>query len=228
VLQVCLNGARTRAEHPALPISAAELARAATEAVAAGATDIHLHPKTPDGNDSMAATEVAAAVDAVRSAVPGVAVGVTTGAWTASTVERIRHIHRWTVLPDHASVNWHEDGAEEVAQALLARSVAVHAGVFSGTDGADRLRRSPLRDRVARILAEVIPPAIDVDQLLASLPGSAPVLLHGEDSAAWPVLWRARALGLDARIGFEDTLMLPDGAPAPSNAALVHAALTAQ
>jgi len=223
---VCLNGARTRAEHPSLPISPAELATAAAEAVAAGATDVHLHPKTPDGRDSMAASVVAAALAAVRSVAPGITVGVTTGAWTASTVERVDQVHTWTVLPDHASVNWHEEGAEDVAIALLSRGVAVHAGVFSGTDAAARLRRSSLLGRIDRILAEVIPPATDVDELLGSLDGLAPrILLHGEEGATWPVFRRAQALGLDTRIGLEDTLMLPDGAPAASNADLVRAAL---
>jgi uncharacterized protein (DUF849 family) len=222
VLQVCLNGARTHA----VPLTPDELAVAARDAVAAGATDIHLHPKSPSGHDTLAAPAVAAAVAAVRAAVAGVTIGVTTGAWTASTVERVAEILMWTVLPDHASVNWHEEGAEEVAGALLARGVAVHAGIFSGTSAADRLRRSPMLPRVSRILAEVVPPAFDVDALLASLAGlEPPVLLHGEEDATWPVLRRAQALGLDARIGLEDTLTLPDGTPAPDNAALVRAAL---
>jgi uncharacterized protein (DUF849 family) len=35
----------------------------------------------------------------------------------------------------------------------------------------------------------------------------------------------AGAHGFDARIGLEDTLTLPDGLPAPDNAALVRAAV---
>ncbi|WP_181791756.1 3-keto-5-aminohexanoate cleavage protein, partial [Streptomyces phytophilus] len=41
---------------------------------------------------------------------------------------------------------------------------------------------------------------------------------------AWPVLRLAAGLGMAARIGLEDTLVLPDGSPAPGNAALVAAA----
>jgi uncharacterized protein (DUF849 family) len=224
VLQACLNGART---HPLVPVTPDELAVAARDAVAAGAADIHLHPKTPSGLDTLDAAAVAAALAHVRAAVPGVTVGVTTGAWTASAVERVAHISRWTQLPDHASVNWHEDGAEEVAAALLSRGVAVHAGIFSSTDGAARLRRSAVLGRVSRILAEVVPPSIDVDALLSSLAGLAPpVLLHGEEEAAWPVLRRAQAMGLDTRIGLEDTVTLPDGTPASSSADLVRAALS--
>lgn len=57
---------------------------AAREAVAAGAEDVHPHPEDRDGRDTLEATAVAAAVSAVRVAVPGVAVGVTTGAWATA------------------------------------------------------------------------------------------------------------------------------------------------
>ena len=51
-----------------------------------------------------------------------------------------------------------------------------------------------------------------------------PRLLHGLDHTAWPLIGTAAARGYDTRIGFEDTLTLPDGTPAPTNAALVTAA----
>ncbi|MEU0100441.1 3-keto-5-aminohexanoate cleavage protein [Streptomyces sp. NPDC006267] len=47
------------------------------------------------------------------------------------------------------------------------------------------------------------------------------MLLHGEDAAAWPILRLAASCGLDTRVGLEDVLRLPDGTPAPDNAALV-------
>ncbi|WP_037666782.1 3-keto-5-aminohexanoate cleavage protein, partial [Streptomyces lividans] len=50
-----------------------------------------------------------------------------------------------------------------------------------------------------------------------------PVLLHGEEGGAWPVLRLAGRLGLATRIGLEDTLRLPDGCRAASNAELVTA-----
>lgn len=229
MLQVCLNGARTPAEFAALPVSPTDLATAAAGAVAAGAADIHLHPKTPDGADSLDPDVVAAAVSAVRAAVPGVPVGVTTGAWTESDPARRADLVRaWTVLPDHASVNWHEDGAEKVAETLLARGIGVEAGVFSGTDAAARLRASSLAPRVLRVLAEVTDtdPATAADTATALLTalGPGPVLLHGEDGGAWPVLALAAAHGLDSRVGLEDVLVLPDGRAPVDNADLVRAA----
>jgi uncharacterized protein (DUF849 family) len=208
------------------------LADAAVEAVAAGATDVHLHPKSPCGHDTLSPRVLAVTLDAIRARV-SVPVGVTTGAWAepepAARVERVRG---WTVLPDHASVNWHEPGAEEVAAALLDRGVGVEAGIWSGTDGAARFAVSPLRSKVLRVLAEVTDADPDTAEasaraLLSEL-GSAhdrPVLLHGEDGGAWPVLRLAGRLGLATRIGLEDTLFLPDGQRALSNAQLVAEAL---
>ncbi|GGX88751.1 hypothetical protein GCM10010358_48390 [Streptomyces minutiscleroticus] len=235
MLQACLNGARTREECRFLPVSPDELAEAAARAVTAGAEDLHLHPKDADGRDSLEPRVVAEAVTAVRLAVPpGVRIGVTTGAWAAPDPGRRAELVRsWTVLPDHASVNWHEEGAERVAEALLGHGVGVEAGVFSGTGAADRFRASPLSGRVLRVLAEVTDtdPATAGGTAVALLEELAPtrppaLLLHGEEGGAWPVLRVAVRLGLDTRIGLEDVLVLPDGSPAADNAALVRAART--
>ncbi|MFI6368816.1 3-keto-5-aminohexanoate cleavage protein [Nocardia sp. NPDC050630] len=232
MLQVCLNGARTRAECGHLPMSPGELAVAARQAVAAGAEDIHLHPKSLDGEDTLAAAYVAAAVTAVRTAVPGIPVGVTTGAWAMPDAEqRAELVRSWMVLPDHASVNWHEDGADVVGDALLHQGVGIEAGIYSGTDAARRFFAWPSAHRVLRVLAEIT----DTDPQTAPAAAAAlldelnsgpqiPILLHGEDGAAWTVLQLAASRGLAARIGLEDVLQLPDGSPAASNALLIQTA----
>lgn len=96
-------------------------------------------------------------------------------------------------------------------------------------------------------MAEEVPVAMaDAARILAALPASTgapagspsaarspqgavapPVLLHAEGPATWAVLAEAVSRGLHTRIGLEDTLLLPDGTPAPGNAALVTAALAA-
>jgi uncharacterized protein (DUF849 family) len=238
MLQVCLNGARLRSQCERLPVTPQELGDAAAEAVAAGAGSIHIHPKDAGGADTMAAVHVDAAVAAVRACAPGVPIGVTTGAWTEPDPRRRAALVRsWSVLPDHASVNWHEKGADTVAAALLEIGVGIEAGLFSGTDAPARLRAWPHAHRVLRVLAEVTDtkpataPATAAALLdeLAALDGldeaaRRPVLLHGEDGGAWPVLRVAAERGLDTRIGLEDVLLLPDGTPAVDNTALVLAA----
>ncbi|MGW5787549.1 3-keto-5-aminohexanoate cleavage protein [Streptomyces sp. NPDC003757] len=234
MVQLCVNGARGGADGAVVPLSPEAVAASVAEAVAAGADDVHVHPKTPCGRDTLSPRVLAATLEAIRARVPSsVPVGVTTGAWAEpGPAARVARIRSWPVLPDHASVNWHEPGAEEVAAALIGRGVAVEAGIWSGTDGAARFLRSPLGDRVLRVLAEVTDtdPATAPEAARALLTdlGTAhgrPVLLHGEDGGAWPVLRLAGRLGLATRIGLEDTLSLPDGTRATSNAELVTAAL---
>ncbi len=80
-LKACLNGKRTRAEHPAVPVTPAELASSAAAAVAAGAEAVHLHARNPAGTESVQAADIGAAVAAVRQACPDTPVGVSTGLW---------------------------------------------------------------------------------------------------------------------------------------------------
>ncbi|MEV0242450.1 3-keto-5-aminohexanoate cleavage protein [Streptomyces sp. NPDC050674] len=233
MMQVCLNGSRTAADGAAVPLTPESMADSAAEAVAAGATDIHVHPKTPCGQDTLSPRVLAPTLSAIRARAP-VPVGVTTGAWAEpDPAARLARIRAWDVLPDHASVNWHEPGAEETAALLMDLGVGVEAGIWSGTDGAERFAASPLGPRVLRVLAEVTdtdpPSAAASARTLLSALGSAhgrPVLLHGEDGGAWPVLRLAGRLGLATRIGLEDVLTLPDGRRARSNAQLVAAGLT--
>jgi uncharacterized protein (DUF849 family) len=234
MVQLCVNGARGSADGSVVPLSPEAVADSVAATVAAGATDVHVHPKTPCGRDTLSPRVLAATLEAIRARVPApVPVGVTTGAWTEpDPAARVARIRSWTALPDHASVNWHEPGAEETAAALIERGVAVEAGIWSGTDGAARFLRSPLGPKVLRVLAEVTDTGPATAQgsaraLLTTL-GPAhgrPVLLHGEDGGTWPVLRLAGRLGLATRIGLEDTLFLPGGGRAGSNAALVTAGL---
>jgi len=247
MVQVCLNGARGPADGVVVPLTPEAMGESAARAVAAGATDVHVHPKTPCGHDSLSPRVLAPTLEAIRARV-SVPVGVTTGAWAEpdpaarlmgvpprESVRAWGRIRSWADLPcppDHASVNWHEEGAEEIAAALLDLGVGVEAGIWSGTDAAARFARSPLGPRVLRVLAEVTDTSTRTAEataraLLEDL-GPAhgrPVLLHGEDGGAWPVLRLAGRLGLATRVGLEDTLVLPDGERALSNAQLVSEAL---
>ena len=78
LIQAALSGGTSRSEHPAVPVTPAELAASAREAQAAGATVIHMHPRDSYGAQTLVAGYVRAAVTAVREAT-GLPVSVTTG-----------------------------------------------------------------------------------------------------------------------------------------------------
>ncbi len=233
-LKACLNGPRRRDEHGALPVTAEEIGADAARVVAAGAAGIHVHAKNQSGSDTFEASALANALAAIRATSPGVPIGVTTGAWALPAVkDRLAAIRSWTALPDFASVNWHEDGADQVAAALLDRGVGVEAGLWR--DAAVRgWLSSPHRDRTLRVLIELQPNvavaevATVADRMISAIRSAIgeemPVLLHGEDANCWAALEHARIRGLAARIGLEDTLRMPDGTLAADNAALVRAA----
>lgn len=233
-VQVCLNGARPVTDHPALSADPALVAADAARAVGVGARELHVHPKDADGADSLAPDDVARWRVALRSACPGIPVGVTTGVWIEPDVDRrLAAIAAWTELPDVASVNWHEAGADAVAQLLRSRGIAVEAGIWDAT-GLDAWRSSPVRGDCLRVLVELPDEAADVvrrhaDAMIAHVrleEPEVPILLHGEERSTWPALAAAVDLGLDVRIGLEDTVRMPDGRLAADNAALVRAALS--
>jgi uncharacterized protein (DUF849 family) len=230
VLKAAINGNRPAGAHPALPVTPEQLAADATACVRAGAAAIHMHPRGGDGRESLEADVVDAAVRTVRAAAR-VPVGVSTGAWIEPDPERRAALVRQWREPDMASVNLSEAGAELVMAALLDADIGVEAGVWSVED-AERLHAAGLAGRLLRVLVEIVHPVADpaaearrIDAALDDLGIHAPRLHHGEEGATWPVLRQAVALGRDTRIGFEDTLLLPDGERAESNERLVRAAL---
>lgn len=232
MLKACLNGARAASEHPALPVTPQAVGRAAAGVAAAGADAVHLHPKDASGRDSLAADDVGAFVRAVRLAAPGVPVGVTTGAWAASGPgARLALIGQWTTLPDFASVNWDEPGAEDVAHLLLERGIGVEAGLFD-LPTIEAWQRWPGRNHSMRVLleladlpvAEALAQAAELIEALQRAPHPLSVVLHGEGTSCWALLREAVRRGLDQRIGLEDTLQLPDGRRARDNEQLVRAA----
>lgn len=229
MLKACLNGGHGRQAHPAVPLTAAELAADAARCAALGVAAVHVHPRDEAGVESLRPAVIAEALTAIRTARPGLPVGVSTGAWISpDPAARVAAVRAWPVLPDFASVNAHEPGAEAVAADLHERGVLVEAGLWT-LDAVEAYRRwrVPAGRVLVECMAEDVAVALaDASRLLAALPADAPsVLLHAEGPATWPVLAEAVRRGLDTRIGLEDTVCLPDGSPAADNAALVAAAV---
>ncbi len=230
LLKVALNGTRTPADHPAIPMTPAQQAREAKLAVAAGAGAVHVHIRNAEGKESLAPDDLAATLPAIRAACPGVPVGISTGEWIVPDVpERLALISAWNVLPDFVSVNMDEPGAVDVAKLLLEKGVGVEAGVWDAKAG-EILLESGLAGRCLRVLIEPgeepeAPATIlEIEAILDKMETPLPRLLHGSGATAWEFIKLAAERGYDTRVGFEDVLTLPDGSYAESNAALVAAA----
>jgi uncharacterized protein (DUF849 family) len=229
LLKAAINGKRSVAEHPSIPITPIQQAHEAILAVAAGAGAIHVHPRSSSGEESLVSSDVDPVLNAVRAACPGTPVGVSTGAWIVADIKRrLELIDQWNLLPDFAGVNFHEPGAVETCKLLLKRGVGVEAGIWNA-EAAHVFHRSGLASRCVRILLE---PAqepgdakIRLDEVDAALEGlNGRRLLHGFGESTWEFISLAASRGYDTRIGFEDTLVLPDGSRAEDNGELVAVA----
>lgn len=214
-----------------MPISPEELQRDAAAAEAAGARGFHLHPRDEHGMERLDAAVVDPAANAVHD-VSRWPVSVSTGAWIEQEQRRRRAlVARWTG-PDSATVNVTEEGAIDVMRTLFGSGIRVEAGIWTVED-AEALLASGVADRVDRVLIElidvpvgdVVAAADEIHEVLDRAHVLPPRLQHGEDDSAWPALEDAVRRGVDARIGLEDVLVLPDGSPAAGNAALVEAAI---
>lgn len=235
MLQAVLNGSRPEDAHPALPVLARHLARDARAVARLGITAVHVHPRDEGGQETLDPVHVGDAVAAIRSEVPGMEIGVTTGRWIQpDPARRVEAVTAWGRLgvgkPDVCSVNVHEKGWMDVCAAAAAAGIGVELGVWTGGD-AVTLRNHGVPPGTVRVLAESTMPdpetavaeAVRILRALGTLP--VPVLLHGEEDGAWPVLEYALRMGIDTRIGFEDVLVRPDGWLATGNDDLAKAAL---
>ncbi len=233
LIKACLNGSRQPGEHPALPLTPEQLARDSQLVVAAGARALHIHPRRADGQQSLVASDQAAAISAIRAQCPAIPIGVSTIFFIDSDMAlRLQHVQEWILLPDFASVNFDEPGVIELCNALLARGIGVEAGI-SSMEEAQLLVSSNIAERFLRVLiepgeeepeaalsnAEAIIRCLDQENI------RVPKLLHGFGNAAWAVLDAALQSGYDPRIGLEDTLTLPDGSMAQGNEELVACAV---
>lgn len=222
LIKIALNGGR-----PGAPATPPDIAEDAAVCAAAGATVFHVHPRDHHGVESLLPAHAGAVVTALRARVPSLRIGLTTGAWILPDVsKRLEAIAHWRVLPDFASVNFDEDGCEDVARLLIERGIGVEAGVL---DAASTERFLTMQIPVERVLIELQEQNPDdalrtTERILAILgEHRAPRLLHGHGATVWELFDEAARRGYDSRIGLEDTATLPDGTQATNLALFAFA-----
>ncbi len=234
------GGRRTKADHVALPMSAAELAATASACADAGASMIHLHVRDGQGGHLLDADAYRQATAAIRAAVgnrlivqiTSESLGIYSPAEQMAVVRETR--------PQAVSLALREiapDGNAETAFAgfmrwLDAERVVPQIILYSPDEAirlADLARRGLLCADdvpVLFVLGRYTPGQVSSpEDLLPFLAPEVPRCRHwsvcafGRHEAACVVT--AALLGGHVRVGFENNFMLPDGTVAISNADLV-------
>lgn len=241
VISVAPNGGRkTKADHPAIPLTAAELAKTAAECLDAGASMIHVHVRRPDGRhllDADAYREVTAAIraevgDRLLIQITTEALGIYNPAEQIAVLKATR--------PEAASLALRELVPDDAAEPAFADALAwmkqeeVRPQIIL-YDPSEAVRLA------AMIRRGLVPwPDIPVIYVLGrytvtqtSLPSDLLPFLAPEMPrfSNWSVcafgryeaacVTAAALLGGHVRVGFENNLLLPDGRLAENNAALV-------
>lgn len=242
-IAVAPNGARrTKADHPALPMTEAELAHTAAACKEAGAGMIHVHLRDAAGQHLLDAEAYRGLSAAIRRAVgPEMVIQITTEA-----------VGRYTPAEQIAVLR---ASAPEAASLALREFVpdAAHEGAFAETLA--WMAQEGVLPQIILYDAEDVRALADLDRRGLIPWASVPVLYvlgrYAKDQRSSPAdllpflapdlprfgHWSTCAFGPDeaacvaagaflgghVRVGFENNLHLPDGRPAAGNADLVTA-----
>ena len=128
-LMVAPNGARkTKADHPALPITLDEIVTEAVNCHEAGADGIHLHVRGKDGGHVLDAGLYREAIEALRDSVPDMLVQITTEAVGLYSPKEQRKIVE-DVRPENVSVS--------LAEMCEGGDIATAVGFYAHCNEAD-------------------------------------------------------------------------------------------
>ncbi|NRG19562.1 3-keto-5-aminohexanoate cleavage protein [Rhizobiales bacterium] len=243
ILMSAPNGARKMpSDHPALPITASDIARTAAEVCEAGASMIHVHVRDKAGAHLLDAAAYSQVTQAIRREVGDrLVVQITTeavGRYTAAEqIKLVREVRAEAVslavreiIPDEE----HEAEAAALFNWMLASHVAPQFIVYDAND----LRRfHALRDKGVIPFEEAFLLFV-LGRYSQAGTASARDLVDFLQVAQERDIWSvcafrdlehkatvlAAILGGHARVGFENNTLLPDGTTAENNAALVRSA----
>jgi 3-keto-5-aminohexanoate cleavage enzyme len=240
------GGRRTKADHPALPMTADELAATAAGCLEASASMIHAHVRDRDGGHLLDADTYRAAIAAIRAAagdrlviqITSEALGIYSPAEQMAVVRQVRpeavSLALRELLPDES----HEAGFAEFLDWLRREKVMPQIILYTPEEAS---QLAALKAR-GLIPFEDIPVLYVLGRYTAGqrsspadlLPFIAPgmprfghwsVCAFGQRETA--CVAAGALLGGHIRVGFENNLLLPDGSPAGDNADLVSAAVSA-
>ncbi len=249
LIVAALNGMRSRAECPKVPLLPDELAAEAKRAVDAGAALVHVHARKPDGAPAfdLSYDDI---VSSIRAAVD-VPISITTQRTRQTSLGTITALFDvLRELPDLATVNVrpvapdlpaHREEARQILEACDRAGVRPEPTAVSldALGDLEALYNDSLLGRAPYLLLEFGPTVGGGSERVAGTPQNVlrladaaraqfsrfPWVAFGEDETSPVVCAVAAAAGGHVRVGFEDTATLPDGSAASSNAQLVELAV---
>lgn len=234
------GGRRTKADHPAMPLTPTELARTAAECLDAGAAMIHVHVRKPDGSHLLDADAYRAVIATVEAEVGDrIIVQITSEALGQYRPhEQIAVVK--AVKPEAASLALRELVPDETYESEFAdllswmkqERVLPQIILYDPTEAlrlADMMRRGlvpwndiPTLFVLGRYTVDQLSQPQDLLPFLAAeMPRFAhwSVCAFGRHEAA--CVSTGALLGGNVRVGFENNMSLPDGTLAPANTDLV-------
>lgn len=242
-IAVAPNGGRkTKSDHPALPMTARELAATAARCREAGAAMIHVHVRDRDGRHLLDADAYRAALEAIRGEVgdglvPQItseALGLYTAAQQMAVIREVRPEAVSLALREFAPDAAAEPGFADFLSWLRAERIVPQIILYAPDE---LLRLDALRGRglvpfddvpVLFVLGRYAPGQVsEPADLLPFVEPRMPRFRHWMACAfgarETACVTAAALMGGHARVGFENNLRLPDGSIADDNAALVEA-----
>jgi 3-keto-5-aminohexanoate cleavage enzyme len=234
------GGRRTKQDHPALPMTAAELAATAAACAEAGAAMIHTHVRDRDGRHLLDADAYRLAIDAIRAAVgdrlviqiTSEALGIYSSVQQMDVVRAVRPEAVSLALRELLPDDGHEAGFAQLLGWLRREKIVPQIILYTPEEAA----------RLAALMRRGLIPFDDIPVLYVlgrysagqrSAPADLlPFLAHDMPRFGhWSVcafgrrenacVLAAALLGGHVRVGFENNLWMPDGSVAADNASLV-------
>lgn len=242
LLSLAPNGAKkTKADHPSLPITPAELAETAKAAVRAGCALLHLHVRDENSRHSLSPAHYRPALAAIKQAVGDDLViqitteaqGVYQPAEQRAVVEELRPEAVSLSLKELAPRSEDEAGFAAFLQKIQVAGTWPQIILYSAEELSrfeGMIDQGLLPDRAHALLfvlgrysADQQSQPSDLVPFLQALkrPHFWSLCAFGKREADCALAAAAR--GGHARVGFENNLLLPNGAEAPDNAALLDA-----
>lgn len=242
IITCAITGAETtREKQPNLPITPKEQAKAAAEAVKAGASIIHLHVREDDGKPSQRVDRFKESIDAIRAAAPGVIIQISTGGAVGESIDN--RAKPLSLKPEMASLNLgtmnfgddvfmnHPRDILGLASKMQQNGVMPELEVYEAgmLENAFRLaKQGVLREPMHFQFVLGVPGGMSGDPKnlvhLVSLLPSAEIHwgVAGVGRFQLPLAVQALVMGGHVRVGFEDNIFYRKGEIAKSNAQLVE------